>query len=96
MQKARSGMFERVLNKQEAIKINFPLNVQCDTEAAICRRSSKLVFLKILEYSQQNTCAGGIFNKVEAPTSAFSCEYYEIFKNSVFYRTPSVAASGNK
>ena len=25
----------------------------------------------------------------------FSCEFYEIFKNTFFYRTPWVAASGN-
>ena len=28
------------------------------------------------------------------PTNVFSCEYCEIFKNSFFYRTPLVAASG--
>ena len=27
------------------------------------------------------------------PTQVFSCEYYEIFKNSFFYRTPLWAAS---
>ena len=68
-------MFEKVLNtllikfnfpifKQEVIKINFPLDVQCDTEATICRRFSRKLFLKILEYSQENTCVGGIFNSV--------------------------------
>ena len=25
----------------------------------------------------------------------FSCEYYEIFKNTFFYRTPQAAASDN-
>ena len=27
----------------------------------------------------------------EAPTQVFSCEYFEIFKNSFFYRIPPVA-----
>ena len=36
-----------------------------------------------------------LFNKVTGPqpTQVFSCEYCEIFKNSLFYRTPLVAAS---
>ena len=29
----------------------------------------------------------------ETPTQVLSCEYYEIFKNNCFYRTPTVAAS---
>ena len=42
-----------------------------------------------------------LYNKVglqvylkETTTQVFSCEYFEIFKNSFFYRTPPVAASG--
>ena len=38
------------------------------------------------------------FNKIylkETPTQVFSCEYREIFRNSFFYRTPPVAASGS-
>ena len=30
----------------------------------------------------------------EAPTQVFSCEFCEIFKNTLFYRTPPAAASG--
>ena len=33
------------------------------------------------------------FIKKETPTQMFCCEYCEIFKNSSFYRTPTVAAS---
>ena len=32
--------------------------------------------------------------KKETPSQVFSCEYCEIFKNSFFYRTSLVAASG--
>ena len=35
-----------------------------------------------------------LFNKV-AGLWVFSCEYYEIFENSFFYRTPPVAASAD-
>ena len=34
-----------------------------------------------------------VFLKKETPTLVFSCEYSEIFKNSFFHRTNSVAAS---
>ena len=33
-----------------------------------------------------------LFNK-ETPTQVFSCEYFEIFRNSLFYKTPLVASS---
>ena len=32
--------------------------------------------------------------KKEARAQVFSCKSYKIFKNSLFYRTPSVAVSG--
>ena len=32
------------------------------TEAAVGRCSSKMVFLKILQYSQENTCVGVFLN----------------------------------
>ena len=55
----------------------------------------KLVVLKILHNSQENTCVGAFFNKVaelkacifikeETPTQALSCKYCETFKNSFF------------
>ena len=61
------------------------------TEAAVRRYSSKQVFLKISQYSQENN------EKKETPIQVFSCEFYEIFKNTFFliehlHRTPSVAA----
>ena len=41
-----------------------------------------------------------VFNKVagltllkDTPTQVFSCEFYEIFKNTLFKRTPPVASS---
>ena len=35
------------------------------------------------------------FLKKETPTQVFSCEYCEIFKNSLFYRTQCVYPNGN-
>ena len=43
---------------------------------------------KILQNSQENHCA-----RVYFLIMAASCEYYEVFKNTFFYRTPPVAAS---
>ena len=43
-----------------------------------------------------NKVAGGTCNfiKKETLTQLFSCEFNKIFKNTLFYRTPPVAASG--
>ena len=34
------------------------------------------------------------FIKKETPAQVFSCEFSEIYKNTFYYRTPLVAASG--
>ena len=69
-------------------------NVQMSlSEAAVCRCSSKQVFLKISQCSQKISVFESLFNKAgtlktcvfikkEIPTQVFSCEYCEIFKNS--------------
>ena len=49
--------------------------------------SAKNVFLKILQYSQENTlcrATGLQFYQKETPTLMFSREYGEIFKNTYF------------
>ena len=57
----------------------------------------KKVFLKISQNSQENTCTRVFFNKFEETLAqAFSCEFCKISKNTVFYRTPPVAASPNR
>ena len=71
------------------------------TPEAVARRCSvKKVFLEISQKSQKNTCARDSFLikacnfiKKESLAQAFSCEFYEISKNTYFYRTPLVAAS---
>ena len=67
------------------------------SEAVVQRCSVKKVFLKILQYLWENTCARVSFliNFIKEGTLAHvcSCEFYEIFKNTYFYRTPMVAAS---
>ena len=68
------------------------------SEAAVGRYSSKTVFLKMLQYSQENTNAGvcpaglQLYYK-ETPTQVLPYEYCDIFKNSFFYISTSVAAS---
>ena len=63
------------------------------SEAAVCRCSSKQVFLKISQCSQKTHVFESLFNKAgtlkacifikkEIPTQVFSCEYCKIFKNS--------------
>ena len=72
-------------------------------EAVVCRYSSKQVFLKVLQTSQESTCVGVFLKKTcrlkacnfikKTPTQVFSCEVCEIFKNTFSYRTPLVTAS---
>ena len=64
-------------------------------EAVVRRCSVKKVFLEISQNSQENTCArDSFFNKVESLAQLFSCGLCKISKNTHFYRTPLVAASG--
>ena len=56
------------------------------------------------KFTGKHLCQSPLFNKVAGPQACnftkketleqvFSCEFCEIFKNTFFYRTPSVAAS---
>ena len=74
-------------------------------EEAVAKTCSvKKLFLEILQNSYENTCARvSFFNKVvgaacnfikiEILAQVFSCEFYEISKNTFFYKSPLVAAS---
>ena len=77
---------------------------QLVTEEVTRRCSVKKAFLEIPQNSQENTCArvpfiiklqalAFNFIKKETLTKVFSCEYYEISKNTFRYRTAPVAAS---
>ena len=66
-------------------------------EAAVRRCSSKQVFQKILQYTQENKLIK-LCNKLyqkEAPKQPFSCECCKIFKNGFFSRAPLITASLN-
>ena len=63
-------------------------------EAVIQRCSVKKVFLKISQNSEENICARVSFLiKLQTWGLTFSSEFWKIFKNIFFYRTPLVAAS---
>ena len=49
-----------------------------------------MVFLKISQNSQENTCVRASFFTL---TQKFSCEFCEISKSTFSYRTPPVVAS---
>ena len=55
--------------------------------------SVKKVFLKILQNSQENTCARASFLIKLQASDLFSCEFYKIFQNTFFQRIQPVAAS---
>ena len=76
-------------------------------EAVVQRCSVKKVFLKFLQNSRENTCAGVSFLKSYRPEACnffkketlaqvFSGEFCEISMNTFFRRTPLVTASGMK
>ena len=79
-------------------------NITQKTEAVTRRCSVKKVLLKILQNRQENTCARFSFLiklqaevcnfiKKETLAQVFSCEICQIFRNTLFYRTPPVVAS---
>ena len=74
----------------------FQRKVKAFTEAVVRRYSAKKLFLKILQNSQENTCARASFEqtllKKEILAHGFSCKFCKIFKN-ICYRIPPVAAS---
>ena len=64
----------------------------------------KVVFKNFTKFTVNHLSWSLCFNKVaglqpatllkkETPTHVFSCEFCEIFKNTIFYRTPPAAAS---
>ena len=68
------------------------------TETVVHRCSSKWVFLKISQTSQQNTCPRASFliklqTWKETLAQVFSREFKKTFKNYFFYRTTPVAVS---
>ena len=81
-----------------------PMLQSVSKRAVVQRCSVKMLFLKILRNSQENTCARVSF-LVELQASGLqlylkrdsgtgvSCEFYEISNNTFSYRTPPVAAS---
>ena len=70
-------------------------------EAVIRRCSVKKVFLEILLYSQENTCARVPilqpqeynFIKIESLTQAFSCEFWEHLSKNTFLQNASSGCS---
>ena len=83
-------------------KIVLQAKVLCvfDSIEAVGQRCSlKKVFLEISENSRENTCArpqSCNFIKKETLAQVFSCEFWEIFKNIFYCRTPPVTASDNR
>ena len=65
-----------------------------DVEAVVLRSPIKKVFLKNSENSQEKTCVRvSLLIKLQVSGLVFCCEFCEIFKNIVFYRTPPATAS---
>ena len=85
-------------SKRRSLKLIFRSTISRSSRR---RCSVKKVFLTISQNSQEKTCTRfSFFNKVAGlrhrcflPAQVFSCEFCEIVKNTLFHRTPPVAAS---
>ena len=75
-----------------------------EPEAVVRRCFVEKVFLEISRNSQENICARASFlinlqaldlqlYQKETLTQVLSCEFCQISKNTIFYRTPPLAAS---
>ena len=67
------------------------------SEAAVCACSTKQLFLKILQNSQENTCTRIFFQPTicnfiekETPAYIFFCEFYDFFQERLYYGTRPV------
>ena len=69
-------------NTFQRLLLNYPA-------AVAQRRSVKKMFLKISQNSQEDACA-----RISFLIKLSSCEFCKIFKNTYFYRTSLVVASG--
>ena len=72
----------------------YPFPPCCEPESW----SIKKLFLKILQYSQKNTCVRGFRTVIllkETSTQVFSCECCEIFKNIFFTEQLQVTTCGS-
>ena len=78
---------------------SFPGNLQksvrtaISLEAAVCTFLQNRCSLKFWNIHRKTPVSESLFNANETPAQVFSCECYEIFKNTFFYRTTPVAAS---
>ena len=77
----------------KSIASDFHMNTIKSKFRIIFRSSRQDVFFKkgVLEsfakFKEKNTCARVSFS-IKLPAKVFSCEFYQIFKNTLFYRTP--------
>ena len=75
------------------------------TEAVVRRCSVKKIFLIMSQNTNENTCikvsflnkvAGGLqLYQKKTLAQVFSCEFCEVFKNTLFHRTPPMVASAS-
>ena len=71
---------------------NMRVPFQC-TETVVRMCSVKKVFLEVSQNSQENTGLRPATLSKRVSGKVFSCECYEISKNTFFYKTPLVADS---
>ena len=97
-----SSKFCKIHEIRRNYGISCSKSIEIYAEAVVRRCSLKKMFLEISQNSQENTCARVSFLnnlpqacnlfKKESLVQVFTCEFYEISKNTFSYGTPPVVA----
>ena len=94
-------VYEDLSREYYTMLINFKNVLNRSNCQVICKKG---VLKNFTKFTGKHMCLGRVsflitrpevcnFNKKETLTQVFSYEFYEIFKNTYFYRTPLVAVS---
>ena len=95
-----SGGIKRDQRNEMGLENRLPILLHLNDGSSPRRCSKKKLFLKILQYSQENICLQAcnfikkrLYHKCFPVPQVFSCEYCEVFKNTCFEEHLRTAAS---
>ena len=94
-------VYEDLSREYYTMLLNFKNTLNRSSRQVVCKKSVLKNFTKL---TGKHLCLGRVSFLIKRPevcncikkdnlTQLFSCEFYEIFKNTYFYRTPMVAVS---
>ena len=81
------------LRKPKSDLLEILKNLWVRSRSSHRRYSVKKIFWKFSQNSQENTCKNLFFNKAPGAAQLFSCEFFEIFKNTFSKEHPWTTVS---